>query len=88
MSTSVAHVLMEASKEDTEWVPRQQWYSDPVTRIAMEVSEAEEIWIRYSYLTGPCISMREDITKSINQHLGSLLHPIIASPIVTHFTSP
>ena len=54
----------------------------------MEVSEAEEIWICYSYLTGPCISMREDITKSINQHLGSLLYTIIVSPIVTHFTSP
>ena len=41
MSMSVVHVLMEASKEDTEWVSRHQWYSDPVTHIAMEVSEAE-----------------------------------------------
>eukprot|EP00253_Pinus_taeda_P005506 PITA_05506 len=54
----------------------------------MDASEAEEVWIRFPYLTGPCRSMMEDIAESIEQQLGSFLHPTRTPPDVTHFTSP
>ncbi|KAH9308060.1 hypothetical protein KI387_035971, partial [Taxus chinensis] len=54
----------------------------------MEISEREEEWIRFPYLTGPCRSMMEDIAKCINRHLGPLLCQTKTPPDVTHFTSP